>query len=104
MLFLVYIIIAKCYTLQGKNETKTAIVNRPHDTREGIVLVRDWLNSGMTDVKQFNNGWKQQTNNKGQFTSDVNPTSYRSIAKFLSKNGKAVSHVTVKNYLVESPM
>ena len=88
--------------LQGKNETKITIVNRPHDTREGIVLVRDWLNSGKMDVKQFDShlsdGRKAPPQNLPQ------QDSYRSIAKFLSKNDKAVSYQTVANYLVESPM
>jgi len=67
-----------------------------HDTREGIVLSRNWLQSESTDVKQFNNGWKQQQDNQGKFISDK---CYRSIATFLSKNGKAVSYGTVSNYL-----
>ncbi len=40
---------------------------------------------------------EQKRNNKGQFESSSN--SYRNIPEFLSKNGKAVSYVTVKNYL-----
>ena len=60
---------------------------------------RHWLQSKVADVKQFNNGWKQKRKNNGTFTSDSSPDSYRSIATFLSKNGKTISYVTVKNYL-----
>lgn len=68
-----------------------------HDTSESVVLARNWLQSGETDVKQFNShlsdGRKAPPQNQPQ------PDSYRSIATFLSKNGKTVSYATVKNYL-----
>jgi len=64
----------------------------------GIVnLARNWLQSGVTDVKQFNShlsdGRKAPPQNLPQ------PDSYRSITKFLSKDGKTISYGTVKNYL-----
>lgn len=67
------------------------------DTSESIVLARGWLQSGVNSVKLFNR-IKTETNPKG---AGANPQedSYRSVAKFLSKNGKAVCYVTVKNYL-----
>ena len=63
------------------------------------------MQSGCTAVKQFNEGYCEWLKNrkhdsKGQFVKgDTLPDSYRSIANFLSKNGKTVSHVTVKNYI-----
>ena len=60
-----------------------------------MFLSRAWLQSGCTDVKQFNNGWKQQRDTQGKFTSDKCPDSYRSIAEFLSKKGKAMSYQTL---------
>jgi hypothetical protein len=68
-----------------------------HDTREGIALARQWLQSKCDGVEQFNTVLEQKRNDKGQFESK--PDSYRSIANFLSKNGKAVHYTTVKNYL-----
>ena len=68
-----------------------------HDTSESIVLARGWLQSGVSGVKQFNTVVKQTRKDNGTF--DKQEDSYRSVAKFLSKNGKAVCYVTVKNYL-----
>jgi len=68
-----------------------------HDTREGIVLARNWLQSGETDVKRFNTCLKD--GRKAGEQHQPQPDSYRSIATFLSKNGKAVSYGTVSNYL-----
>jgi len=69
-----------------------------HDTSEGIVLSRNWLQSKSSTVKQFNNR-AIGSGDKGLKGSIPQPDSYRSIANFLSKNGKAVSYGTVKNYL-----
>jgi len=66
-----------------------------HDTREGIVLSRNWLQSKCQSVKLFNT----LNVEKGKKDFQIIPDSYRSIANFLSKNSKAVSYVTVKNYL-----
>lgn len=66
-----------------------------HDTGESIVLARQWLQSGSNDVKLFHN----IVEGKKGFQSITQPDSYRSIANFLSKNGKAVSYKTVGNYL-----
>jgi len=68
-----------------------------HDTSEGIVLARKWLRSNETDVKQFNSHLSD--GRKAPPQNQPVDDSYRSIAHFLSKNGKAVSYVTVKNYL-----
>lgn len=68
-----------------------------HDTSEGIVLARNWLRSNETDVKQFNSHLSD--GRKAPLQNLPVDDSYRSIANFLSKNGKAVSYVTVKNYL-----
>jgi hypothetical protein len=58
------------------------------DTEGSIVLARNWLQSGANDVKQFYNTVK----GKKGFQAVQLPDSFRSIAKFLSKNGKAISH------------
>lgn len=54
----------------------------------------------MSNVKQFDEikHPKTETNPKGAGRPS-DSDSYQSIANFLSKNGKAVSYVTVKNYL-----
>jgi len=71
-----------------------------HDTAESIVLARNWLQSKATTVNQFNSSHKTGTRKKGvSGCSESLPDSFRSIATFLSKNGKAASHVTVKTYL-----
>lgn len=69
-----------------------------HDTAESIKLARSWLQSKAGDVKQFNNMLNVRKGKQG-FQSIQSPDSYRSIAIFLSKNGKVISYVTVKNYL-----
>jgi len=66
-----------------------------HDTKQSIMLARGWLQSKVPTVKQFHNRLKDGTLQG----SEPQPNSYRSIANFLSKNGKAVSYGTVKNYL-----
>lgn len=73
-----------------------------HDTAESVVLARAWKQSGCTRVNQFNTWFKDGRKSnavKGVEGFVSVPDSYRSIAKFLSKNGKAVSHVTVKHHL-----
>ena len=73
-----------------------------HDTLESVVLARNWLGSKSLTVNQFNSELKKHKSgdhSKGVWGTESQPDSYRSIGKFLSKNGKAVSHVTVKNYL-----
>jgi len=67
-----------------------------HDTAESIDLARHWLQSNAQTVNQFNSLSKR---GKVEGRGNVGPDSYRSIAGFLSKNGKAVSYVTVKKYL-----
>jgi anti-sigma28 factor (negative regulator of flagellin synthesis) len=67
------------------------------DTNESVVLARSWLQSKVTGVNQFNTVLKQQRKNNGTF--DSSPDSYRSIASFLSKNGKTICYNTVKNHL-----
>ena len=68
-----------------------------HDTSEGIVLARKWLQSNVETVKQFDGLKSKRGIVEGRGNSP--PDSYRSISSFLSKNGKAVTHQTVKNYL-----
>ena len=55
----------------------------------------NWLHSKSSDVKRFDNIIK----GKKGFQSVVKEDSYRSVAKFLGKNGKAISYETVRNYL-----
>ena len=59
-----------------------------------MVLARSWLQSQCQSVKQFNTLNVQ----KGKKDFQVIPDSYRSIATFLSKNGKAVIYLCIKNY------
>jgi polyhydroxyalkanoate synthesis regulator phasin len=67
------------------------------DTEESIVLARNWVLSKSRDSKSFGNRLRD---NKGHFQGQqpVNGSA-RSIAEFLSKNGKAVSIETVRQYL-----
>jgi len=68
------------------------------DKKESVVLAREWLRSGSRNVKQFN--IRAKRDNKGKFIgSEPIKDSYRSIAKFLSKHGKAICYGSVKNYL-----
>ena len=54
-----------------------------HDTREGIVLARNWLKSKVTTVELFNNR-AIGSGDKGQFVgSEPDSTSYRSISNFI---------------------
>lgn len=65
------------------------------DKREAVVLAHNWLSSKSIGVKQFNTA--QQRDKFGKFKPTEN--SCRSIAKFLSKEGKTISYVSVRNYL-----
>jgi len=74
-----------------------------HDTEASIILARTWLQSGANTIKQLygvmNKENKSGLHPKGKFGGSLpQPDSYMSIAKFLSKNGNAVSHMTVKTY------
>lgn len=65
------------------------------DLMDSVVLVRTWLSSGVSDVQAFHNTIK----GKKGFQSIASPDSSRSIANFLSKQGKSVSYRTIANYL-----
>lgn len=54
------------------------------DVKDSVVLARAWLNSNSNDVKRFDNIVK----GKKGFQSIKKDDSSRSIAKFLSKQGK----------------
>jgi len=74
------------------------------DTEESAVLTRAWRLSKFTSVKQFHKGSKEWLSkrlhkNNGTFVKGKMLGSYRDIADFLSKNGKAISYHTVANYL-----
>ena len=72
------------------------------DTNESILLARSWLQSKALTVNQFNSELKKHTggnHSKGVWGTESLPDSFRSIATFLSKNGKTISYVTVKNHL-----
>jgi len=66
-----------------------------HDKQQSIVLAREWLRSGVNSVKQFHNIMK----GKKGFQAIKKEDSCRSIAGFLSKNGKAVDYHTVADYI-----
>lgn len=53
-----------------------------HDTTEGMVLARSWLQSKCQRVNQFDTLQKEIQKGKKDF--QVVPDSYRSIARFLS--------------------
>ena len=56
-----------------------------------IVLAMNWKKSNVSTVKQFDSAYKCGQHIKGKEGSESQPDSYRSIAKFLSKNGKVAS-------------
>ena len=62
------------------------------DKKEAIILAFDWLQSKATSVKRFDIS-KRPPHRPPQ------EDSYRSVARFLSKQGKAMSYETVRNYL-----
>lgn len=70
------------------------------DKEDSIVLAREWLQSKSKTVKQFNSLNKTGFHPEGK-KGGGEPLldSFRSIAKFLSKQGKIISYATVKNYL-----
>jgi len=70
------------------------------DKKESVVLAHDWLHSKETDVKRFNSSLKTLSDGrKAGHQHQPSEDSYRSVAKFLGKNGKAISHITVRQYL-----
>ena len=69
------------------------------DTEESIVLARDWVLSESQCSKRFGTLKKQLNTNKGKKGFQPVNGSARSIAEFLSKNGKAVSREMVRQYL-----
>lgn len=65
-----------------------------------IILAREWLQSKSITVKQFDSELKKEgLHKKGLHGTEPLPDSCRSVTKFLSKNGKAVSHETVRKLL-----
>lgn len=65
------------------------------DKKESVVLAYNWLQSKCQCVKPFDT----LNIKKGLKGFQPQEDSYRSVAKFLSKEGKSVSHETVRNYL-----
>lgn len=73
------------------------------DTEDSCVLARAWLGTGAGTVKQFDSAYKAYksgSHKKGKEGSEPLPDSCRSIAKFLSKQGKTISYETIRNYLL----
>jgi len=71
-----------------------------HDTEDSIVLARAWQESKASTVNQFNSATRKiGLHRKGLEGSEPAPDSYRSIANFLSKEGKTISYPLVKYYL-----
>jgi len=66
------------------------------DKKEAVVLAYNWLHGKFSGVKRFDTVM-QQRNKNGKFRPTEN--SYRSVAKFLSRQGKAISYESVRNYL-----
>jgi len=64
-----------------------------HDKKEAIVLAYKWLQTKSKTVKQFDS--LSRKGGRGKVEED----SYRSVAKFLSKQGKTINHETVRQYL-----
>lgn len=64
---------------------------------ESCVLARAWLQSRVSTVKEFAGTMKEKhktgIHKKGIEGSLPQPDSYKSIAKFLSQKGKAISYV-----------
>ena len=67
------------------------------DTEESIVLARNWLGSGCQRAELFGTLHKEIQKRKKKF--QILPNSNKSIAKFLSKQGKTISDDTIRNYL-----
>lgn len=73
-----------------------------HDTEASIILARTWLESGASSVKELNTWFKDGRKSnaiKGKEKFQELPDSYRSVSKFLSKNGTVMSYVTVRKYI-----
>jgi len=72
-----------------------------HDLEDSVVLARQWLTIKEPNVSRFDSRLKVLRDKKtGQLKgSESLPDSPRSIAKFLSKQGKTISHETIRNYL-----
>ncbi len=70
------------------------------DKKESVVLAHNWLGSKVKTVKRFDSLKKTGFHPKGiKGGSEPLEDSHRSVAKFLSKEGKSVSYETVRNYL-----
>ena len=70
------------------------------DKESSIILSRNWLQSKALTVKQFNSETKKGGIHKeGLHGTETQPDSCRSVAKFLSKNGKTISYATIKYYI-----
>jgi hypothetical protein len=72
-----------------------AIILRDTDFRDmnqSVVLARDWLQSKVDSVNQFDKNltMSKRSIKEGKPTGSNEPDSYRSIAKFLSINGKTI--------------
>ena len=65
------------------------------DKKEAVILAYNWLQSNAPTVKRFDNRLKNGTLRGSKPSED----SYRSIAKFLSREGKTISYESVRNYL-----
>jgi len=80
-----------------ENITAAGISSNVHERADEFDTVRQWLLSDSSNVKQFN----KTLSSRGRLGEGrpKETDSYRSIADFISKEGKAVSYVTVKNYL-----
>jgi len=70
------------------------------DVEDSCVLARAWKQSDATTVKQFDSGYKSGKHIKGVSGSVPQNGSYRDIADFLSKKGKAICHETIRKYLL----
>ncbi len=69
------------------------------DMEDSIVLSRAWIQSKERSVKPFDTRFTRKE--KGLFTgSKIKIDSVRSISKFLSKQGKTLSHETIRSYLL----
>ena len=62
------------------------------DTEDSILLTRKWLECGVSTINQFD----KTLSKRGR---PLVSKSYSDIAKFLSKKGKAIEAITVRNHL-----
>lgn len=70
------------------------------DTEESIVLARAWLQNKCSTVKLLDSAYKSGKHTKGKEGSEPQVDSSRQIAQFLSKQGKTISHETIRSYLI----